>query len=117
MLCDRIIKNKVISEKTLVSILKDLSKVKPKKERNEKYDMFKSRANTMNSRAKKKGVCGIVKADELKSLMDKQNCCQKCGRKNYLVFDHIVPLYKGGTNTIDNLQVLCRICNMEKGVK
>ena len=29
--------------------------------------------------------------------------------------DHVIPLCLGGANTRDNLQVLCRDCNSEKG--
>lgn len=42
--------------------------------------------------------------------------CRKCGRYNKdLEIDHIVPISKGGKSTYDNLQTLCRRCNLEKG--
>lgn len=41
--------------------------------------------------------------------------CKKCGRKtNDLEIDHIIPISKGGKTTLDNLQTLCRSCNVEK---
>ena len=33
---------------------------------------------------------------------------------NRLEIDHIHPLARGGTNKLDNLQVLCRSCNARK---
>lgn len=30
--------------------------------------------------------------------------------------DHVVPLFKGGANSEDNLQPLCRECHVEKSV-
>ncbi|GIW67915.1 MAG: hypothetical protein KatS3mg096_783 [Candidatus Parcubacteria bacterium] len=46
--------------------------------------------------------------------------CQRCGKKmkiNEITIDHIVPLSKGGTNLIENLQPLCRSCNCKKNNK
>ena len=43
--------------------------------------------------------------------------CIKCGRKENLEYDHIIPVSKGGSNTVRNLQLLCESCNREKGSK
>lgn len=47
---------------------------------------------------------------------DEYKCC-RCGAKDNLEIDHIVPISKGGKSTINNLQTLCHNCNIKKGVK
>ena len=43
------------------------------------------------------------------------NTCPGCGRNDVpMSQDHKIPICKGGTNTIDNIQPLCRPCNSSK---
>ena len=41
--------------------------------------------------------------------------CSRCGSNKNLEYDHIIPLAKGGANTMRNLQLLCEDCNRSKG--
>lgn len=41
--------------------------------------------------------------------------CAQCGSQTYLEFDHEIPHSKGGANTLGNVQLLCRKCNLAKG--
>jgi 5-methylcytosine-specific restriction endonuclease McrA len=43
--------------------------------------------------------------------------CAHCGTTERISRDHINPLSKGGSDTIDNIQPLCRSCNSRKGAK
>jgi 5-methylcytosine-specific restriction endonuclease McrA len=43
--------------------------------------------------------------------------CLSCGATERITRDHVIPLSKGGANTIDNLQPLCVECNCKKGTK
>ena len=44
-------------------------------------------------------------------------CCQYCGKKGELTFDHIVPRASGGTTSWENVVAACSPCNMRKGSK
>lgn len=55
---------------------------------------------------------------ELKNkLLKRGSICKICGNKmsaDKLTLDHIIPLAKGGTWEMSNLQLACYQCNQEK---
>jgi 5-methylcytosine-specific restriction endonuclease McrA len=44
-----------------------------------------------------------------------QGRCVQCGSADDLHYDHKIPWSKGGTNTVNNIQLLCGTCNRLKG--
>lgn len=68
-----------------------------------------------NRYAREKGAIGNHTLKEWQELKQKyNNKCAICGLEKPLTKDHIIPLSKGGTNYISNIQPLCRNCNSKK---
>ncbi len=44
-------------------------------------------------------------------------CCQYCGSKGDLTFDHVVPRSRGGITSWENVVAACSPCNLRKGSK
>lgn len=42
--------------------------------------------------------------------------CMQCKKRKPLTMDHIIPVSKGGTDDITNIQPMCRSCNSKKGI-
>jgi len=71
--------------------------------------------------SRRRGAVGTYTAaqwEALKASFDYR--CLLCGKGEpeiRLTVDHIVPVSRGGSNNIDNLQPLCRSCNSHKYAK
>lgn len=58
---------------------------------------------------------GIHTKEEWESIKETYGgICPCCHEEKELVKDHIVPLAKGGSDDISNIQPLCRSCNAKK---
>jgi hypothetical protein len=44
-----------------------------------------------------------------------QGRCVECGSTQDLHYDHKIPWSRGGTNTVNNIQLMCGTCNRRKG--
>lgn len=64
---------------------------------------------------RKKNAEGSHTPEEWKALCEWfGNKCLACGSAERLTIDHVVPLARGGTDYISNIQPLCHSCNCSK---
>jgi 5-methylcytosine-specific restriction endonuclease McrA len=69
---------------------------------------------TIIIKSKRNPIQAALKHEVLKQAKYR---CQDCGASNKdteLEVDHIIPVVQGGTDELDNLQVLCKDCNIKK---
>lgn len=87
-------------------------------EHRDKY-LEQKRSDSRNRRALKRRADGTISAREWAEILDKYgNKCLCCSRSDVdMTQDHVLPLVLGGTNTVDNVQPLCALCNSVKGTK
>ena len=54
--------------------------------------------------------------DDVKLLVWSRDggACAKCGSQSDLHFDHIIAFARGGSDEAENIQLLCRSCNLSK---
>ncbi len=81
----------------------------------------KVRAQQATRRARKLAAHGQFTSTEISDLLVKQkyrcvNCLTYSLKKRYDI-DHIIPLVRGGSNNIQNIQLLCPSCNLKKSSK
>ena len=82
----------------------------------------KLRNQWSNRSARKRGATGGYTLKDIADLFDRQSgkcaACKaritKTGSTLYHI-DHVIPLKRGGSNWPDNLQLLCKPCNLKKG--
>lgn len=69
-------------------------------------------------RGKRNSASGMFTRQEWLGLLDfYDHRCLACGVTDRLSADHVIPLSRGGSNTIDNIQPLCKPCNSRKATK
>lgn len=78
----------------------------------------RERANlTSKLKKQRRRAAGTLTADDWALVLEVYgSACLACGAPDVTI-DHVIPVSKGGLNTIDNVQPLCGRCNSSKGTK
>lgn len=80
----------------------------------ERYDYYLERTEEAKKQAKRKRHM-IRKAVREAVWRRDGSRCVECGRDQDLHIDHIIPHSRGGSDTLENLQIMCAKCNLTKG--
>lgn len=88
---------------------------KTRKSKQQKYRESGKRRDYNRARKLKTALLGTFTKEQFNAVKETySNMCACCGASNNLCADHIVSLANGGSNTINNIQPLCNMCNSIK---
>ena len=90
------------------------SKIMKTKERR-KFERLKQKFSTQDN--DQNNICSRPRISEAVRIQVWQRDggkCSRCGSRERLEYDHIVPISKGGSNTARNIELLCEKCNRSK---
>ena len=96
-------------DKVITFIKKTAKSINKVERKHRKWIRFKNEYRPANKRY-------IPKATRKAVLIRDNYRCVKCGNQKDLHMDHIIPESRNGSNELENLQVLCKDCNLRKGV-
>jgi 5-methylcytosine-specific restriction endonuclease McrA len=91
----------------------NLVKVKAHQEKYRLHHMPKMAEKTHKYRARKR-LNGVYQVSEKELIKLYSSPCIACGTTKRISVDHIIPIVRGGTHGIGNLQSLCLKCNSSK---
>lgn len=57
---------------------------------------------------------GNLTSSQIKQLFFNHPYCEYCKKTENLTLDHIIPVSRGGENTLSNVTVACQYCNASK---
>jgi 5-methylcytosine-specific restriction endonuclease McrA len=98
--------------------VKNAEKLKARVSAWAKKNPDKRRAMRAKRRTAKTSAGGAYTSTQWIALCDKHgNVCLCCHKKKKLTGDHVMPVSKGGSSSISNIQPLCRPCNSRKGTR
>ncbi len=81
----------------------------------QKFERLKAKFNSEASQEIKRERLQIPEEVRIAVWRRDQGKCVRCGSRENLEYDHIVPVSKGGSNTVRNVELLCESCNRQKG--
>jgi 5-methylcytosine-specific restriction endonuclease McrA len=103
------------NEKTRRWQRKNPNKVREMARNWDRNNSDKVTAKKNRRRTAKNQAGGSYTVAEWKTLCEQyDNRCLRCGKKEKLTFDHVIPVSKGGSSDISNGQPLCFSCNAGK---
>lgn len=112
-----------IREIRLKSNYKNREKINEKAKKYGKEHPEQRRATFHRRRARIKSNGGSFTAEEIIILKkESKGFCMGYKRELHFVgiekleIDHVIPIMKGGTSFIENIQLLCKNCNLRKGI-
>lgn len=77
-----------------------------------------SREHARRRRLLKQGVSPGHTLEEWERVLEHYNRqCVDCGTSENITKDHVIPLSRGGTDSIDNVVPRCGSCNSKKGTR
>ena len=74
-------------------------------------------SNQRRRAAKRNNGNNDLTAKQIAELFNKHKNCKYCGAEGNLTIDHVIPISKGGQNTLANIVPACMPCNNSKRAK